>query len=186
MKLKLALIVLLLMSSCCFATGWHDYRLDIGDGYIIFRANALDVGLSKRGGSIIVSPTDYDGVGPIVSYANKEKFVFTRNIGTKDRHLVAGDPFQDLDHTNEFYFIVSKEDDEVIGPLSETDFVNHPNVLSVNAIDWHVPKNPNFWTPLGGNLLFCFSSALISISVISGIVLILIIRKKRKRQLEKN
>ena len=69
--------------------------------------------------------------------------------------MFAGDTFQNSDSTKEFYFIVSKADDSVIGPLSKTDFVNHSNVLSVDSIEWKVPKNPNVRKPLIGNLYFC-------------------------------
>lgn len=159
MKLKAIVPVFLLMCSCCFASGWHDFELDIGDGYTICRTSTMHISLGKTsGGSFVLSPSRYDGVGPIVSYSNTTKFIFTRNIGRQDRNLFAGDTFQNPDSTKEYYFIVSKEDDSVIGPLSEADFVNHPNVLSVGSIEWTVPKNPDFWGPLLGNLYFCVLS----------------------------
>ena len=142
MKLKLIVIVFLLMSSCCFASGWNDFKLDIGDGYYIFVANGTF--LCREGKSNIIHSDIHDAVGGIVSYSNEEEFIFIKNRGK--------------DVTKKFYFIVSKEDDEVVGPLSATEFLDHPNVLSVGTIDWKPLKNPHPWRAREGQLFFCLLS----------------------------
>lgn len=154
MKIIVAMVVILFVSITCFATGWHDYELDIGDGYRIFRYNSIDVCIGKVGGSLILLPRNYADLGPVVGYFTTQKFIFTKNIGRKDRNLFKGDTFQDLDTTREFYFIITKHSDKIIGPLAESDFVGHPHVSGSGPIEWQVPRNPNLVRPLLGDLMF--------------------------------
>ena len=171
-------MIILLMSSCCYATGWNDFILDIGDGYYIFATNGTSLG--REGRSHIIPSDIHDDVGGIVSYSNEEEFIFTKNRG---RNV-----------TKEFYFIVSKKDDGVTGPLSTTEFFDHPNVLSVGAIDWKPLKNPNPRRAKEGQLMFCLLSIpILAIGfwwiwvppAIVVVVWILITRKKRKNKASK-
>ena len=81
----------------------------------------------------------------------------------------------------------SKEHDEVKGPLSRTDRVNHPNVLSGDPVDRKGTKSPNARKPLSETLISYLSSIpmlaikmwWISVPVIVGGTVILIARKKR-------
>ena len=61
MKHIRAIFAFLLFSSSLLATGWNDYSLDIGDGYMVFRANSMDVSIGKVAGEgLILYPDDYE------------------------------------------------------------------------------------------------------------------------------
>ena len=103
-----AIFVLLLSASVCFATGWHDYTLDIGDGYAIWRNNVMDINVANADRQILIGPGENDPIGPVVAYATTRKFIFTRNLGKKTRNLFEGDRFQDVDPEKEFFFVEVK------------------------------------------------------------------------------
>jgi uncharacterized membrane protein len=189
MKRITIILAIVLSASACFASGWNDFTLDIGDGYNVFRANSMDVCIGKANGSLILYPRDHDNVGPVIRYITTPEHILTKNLGKKPRNLFEGDSFQEVDHSKEFFFIISKGTDELHGPFSEDEFAKRPEVLNLGSLDWKIPKNPNFWTPLLGNLMFLafaiFILAIkffwITIPVIIGlIVLIRYMRKKRK------
>jgi uncharacterized membrane protein len=191
MKRIFVILMLLLWSSVCFASGWNDFTLDIGDGYNVFRANSMDVCIGKEDGSLILYPDKYNNVGPVIRYITSPEFIFTKNLGRKPRNLFDGDTFQDIDSSQEFFFIISKGTDEVVGPLSASQFHSRPEVASLASLDWQIPKNPNFWLPLFGSLMFLAIAILILaikylwITVPVIIVFVLLIRSLRKKRKEK-
>ncbi len=130
--------------------------MDIGDGYYVWRPWSGNVGIgSCIAGELcqyVLNQYDYDKVGPIAGYSTTPKFVFTKNIGRKPYKRFQGD--EDVDPTKEFFFIIYKEKNKVIGPLSGTQFYSRPEVSNLSPLDWKTPKNPNFWLPLLGNLMF--------------------------------
>ena len=148
------IVFLLLSVATCQASGWNDFTLNIGGGYSIFRANSMDVSIGKNNGSLILFPRDYDNVGPVVRYAVTPKYIFTKNAGTKPRNLFEGDTFQDIDYSQEYYFILIKGVDKVIGPLSKEKFSSHQEVGNPQKIGWKKPKKPNILRPILGSLLF--------------------------------
>lgn len=155
--LRGSLLIMLCFLLCCessFASGWHDYQLDIGDGYSIFRANSLDVGIGMNDGGLILSPRDYEGVGPIVKYSVTEDLIFARNLGRMDRNLFDGDTYQEIDYGKEYYFIILKDTKQVLGPLNKEAFMGKASALGVTDIDWFSLRNPNLLRPLLGDLIF--------------------------------
>ena len=152
-KYRLFLFAILLWNiTDCVASGWNDYVLDIGDGYTINRCNSLDISLSKDD-SIILSPYDFDQVGPIKEYFIANEFIFTKNLGREPRNLFEGDEFEDIDPSREFFFIVHKNTGKVTGPFSNSEFREQPSVKTVEFVDWKNPKNPNIFMPLLGSII---------------------------------
>lgn len=139
----MALLTFFLFPTCCFATGWTDFELAIGDGYRIVKGNSIDVMVCNENHRVILLPRAYPDVGPIVRYSTTDRLILTRNIGRKPRNLFKGDGFQDPDRKKEFFFIITKESDEVNGPLSRSEFERHPFMASVSPLDWKVPRNPH-------------------------------------------
>ncbi len=146
--------VLLLSASVCAASGWNDYILDIGDNYVVQRSNSLDVCIGKSDRNVILFPRDYDSVGPVVGYITTSTHIMTKNHGRTSRDLFDGDMYQEVDPSREFFFIIVKGTDEVVGPLPESDFTSRPEVVALGSLDWRVPENPYFWRPLLGTSLF--------------------------------
>ena len=154
MKSLIIISALFLSASLCFASGWNDFDLDIGDGYQIVRCNSLDVLLRKTNGPLLINPDEYNKVGPIVRYINTPDYIFTMNYGKKIRNLFEGDTFQDVDSEQSYFFILKKGNDEITGPLSQQEFETRPEVAALMPISWQVPKNPNFWLPFFGMVIF--------------------------------
>jgi hypothetical protein len=150
----IAIVFVLLLAPSCLATGWSDFELDIGDGYRVFRANSMDVGIGTADGRIILNPNDYEGVGPVSRYITTPTLILTKNLGRKARNLFKGDTFEDVDPAKEFYFVIVKGTNDVRGPYSQAEFATLPDVVNLGKLDWRVPRNPSFWLPLLGGLVF--------------------------------
>jgi hypothetical protein len=157
MRHLLTLLTMLFVVPAAGASGWLDYELDIGDGYCVFRANSLDISICREDGGIILHPLDY-GVGPVAEYAMAQNYLFTRNLGAKREGSSTHDDHYAVVPEQSHYFIIVKQGDRVIGPLSETEFRKRPELTEAGDWRWHRPKNPNFWLPLIGTLFFLFWS----------------------------
>ena len=93
----LVILTLILLSANAHASGWNDYSLDIGDGYMVFRANSMEVSIGQTSGSLILYPQDYIGVGPVIAYDIKTEFILTKNAGRAPRNLFENDTFENID-----------------------------------------------------------------------------------------
>jgi hypothetical protein len=153
------LLIFPMLVSNAWATGWNDYRLDIGDGYSIIKANSLDICLAESNGSILLRPLDFEHMGPIVGYYSNDSVILTKNAGRNRRNLFDGDTFEEADYTAEFFFIFEKDGKSLRGPFQKLEFQKNIFQLGINHFDWSAPKNPNFWRPLIGGL-FCLSLAI--------------------------
>ncbi len=142
------------MSDSIHASGWNDYSLDIGDGYMVFRANSRDVSIGRTSGSLILYPQKRAEVGPVVAYAMKDEFILTKNAGSVPKNLLEGDTFEKADYEKELYFLIPKATDEPLGPYTKTAFFDILGERGIQNVEWVKPKNPNFWAPLFGNLMF--------------------------------
>jgi hypothetical protein len=153
-NIQLAFVALIVAAgtSSCFASGWNDFVLDIGDGYVIFKNNSYDVGVGTSKANvctgIILSPTDYNGVGPVVAYITTDKLILTKNIGAE------GDYGAYLDTSKNFYFIISKTNNNVTGPLSKTEFDRNPSITALGQLNWKRPLNPHWLWSLGISIIF--------------------------------
>lgn len=154
MKRITTILSILLSASVCLASGWNDFTLDIGDGYNVFCANSIDVCIGRADGRLILYPRDHDKVGPVVNYISTPDYILTKNLGRTPRNLFEGDTFQEVDPSHVHFFVIVKANDEARGPFSADEFSQQPEVASLGQLDWQIPKNPNFWTPLLGNLMF--------------------------------
>jgi len=157
LRTAFVLFFYLLCASNLFATGWLDYKLDIGDGYSILRANSFDVMLLKNGESII-SNHEYDSIGPITHYFKDSNHIFLKTAGWRFRNLFKGDQFKKIDSSKEYFFVVEITDGEISGPLTRAEFLDNDVVVRAGNIDWARPRNPSFWHPVLGFLLFVLLS----------------------------
>lgn len=185
----LTVIPILIFHSTSFASGWNDYKLDIGDGFSIVRANSLEVVLVSSDNTITLYPGDYEGVGPIVAYSMKKDYIFTKNAGRYKRNLFEGDTFEDIDYDKKFFFIVDKKNENIDGPLTEKQFSFMVQKLGDFKVKWKKPRNPNFLVSLIGTLIFLFMSFFILVwksyyvflPILGlGIIVIAVLFKKRR------
>ena len=152
-------LIILLTATNAHATGWLDYKLDIGDGYTIWRNNSIDINVANSEDRILIGFNDNNNpVGPVVAYAATDQFIFTRNLGKKQRNLFEGDTFQNVDPEQEYFFILTKKTDSVVGPLTNEKFNSRAEIKASSPIIWEIPQNPNFWLPLFGTLMFLLVS----------------------------
>ena len=84
-----------------------------------------------------------------------DRFVFAKTLGKRLRDEL--ETVGEINYTKTYYFIVLKENDKVIGPLSETQFLDHPFVAGAKPVDWKVPSNPDVLLPLLFSLLIVAS-----------------------------
>ena len=183
---RISITFVVLMSACsCLASGWNDFTLDIGDGYEVFRANSMDVGIGKAG-HLILYPRDDNSVGPVVRYITTPEYILTKNLGKTPRNLFGGDTAQEIDPSQQFFFVIAKGTDELHGPFSEDEFAKRPEVITLGQLDWQVPKNPNFCRPFLGGLWFLAFSILflaikffwITVPVVIGLIVLIIYNRK--------
>lgn len=153
-RIQEAILALIFLSGTLYASGWNDYSLEIGDGYTVFRANSLDVCIGRTGGSLILYPKDYDKVGPVVAYEMKNNYILTKNAGRVPRNLFEDDTFENVDYEMEWYFVIPKATDEPLGPFTKDVFLATLGEKGIQNSGWTKPKNPNFWTPIFGSLIF--------------------------------
>ena len=186
---RISITFAVLISACsCLASGWNDFRLDIGDGYTVYRANSMDVGIGKAG-SLILYPRDDDNVGPVVGYITTPEYILTKNLGKTPRNLFESDTAE-VDASQEFFFVIAKGTDELHGPFSEDEFAKRPEVINLGQLDWQIPKNPNFWRPLLGSLWFlafaipflAIKFFWITVPVVIGLIVLIIYTRKRRRE----
>lgn len=183
----LLLIALLFTPIRASATGWNDYELQIDPEFWLARNSASEIVLCNSARAIVYHQVDYPGVGRMAEYAVTDSYIFTRHIGSKPRNRFPGDTFEDDDPSREYFFIVRKDGEvvggpmdrqeeiidrvlhitfrkstpHVLGPLNRHEFDAEPAFGKSAPIHWQTPKNPNFWTPLLGTLMFLAMSALI-------------------------
>jgi hypothetical protein len=148
-SLLTASVLVLLAPNSIWATGWLDYKLDIGGGFAIYRTNAFEVSLGGSDGSLLICPSDFPGqVGPLREYAITESVVATRHSGVRPH--AANPSLPTADDSIEWFFLVKRASSTAIGPMTRADFERlHPSRLA-----WRQPSNPNFWRPLLGTLYF--------------------------------
>ncbi|MBN2578120.1 MAG: hypothetical protein JXB10_03935 [Pirellulales bacterium] len=170
-----------------YGSGWSDYQLDIGDGFSIVRCNGLDVCLCDKNHGMIYCPSQFVGTGPINGYALTENAVYLRTYGRKSRNLFAGDKFENVDPSREFFFIYDRKTEQLSPPLTAADFNTEVEPLSSSLISWIQPRNPNPDLPLRGAARFLgvialyFLAPLTILIALSGVLLYAVRKRGRKR-----
>ena len=190
----LAILALVFYTGSAHAAGWNDYSLDIGDGYMVFRANSMDVCIGQTDGILILYPQDFAEVGPVVAYDMRSDFILTKNAGRVPRNLFADDTFENVDYGKEWYFLIPKATNKPLGPYTESAFLEILEEKGIQNIEWVNPRNPNFWTSLLGSLMFiaiaipilALKFFYISIPLIALMVwgVIRLIKKRKQKSLE--
>src|SRR4051812_17549311 len=105
--LRILLVVLLLDLGASYASGWHDYSVEIAPGFSVYRMNNFEVCLGQTGGSLLTCPSSYPGqVGPLVEYAVTKDFILAHHAGVRpderNPSMPSGDP------NKAFYFAVRR------------------------------------------------------------------------------
>jgi len=77
------LILLILLPITSFATGWNDYKQDIGDGFKITRFNSIQIMLydKKDWGSVIPARDHGGNIGPITHYFSGVDNLYIKTTG---------------------------------------------------------------------------------------------------------
>ena len=176
MNLSRAPLFLLALTSLphfACASGWNDYELAIAPGYKIVRCNSLDVCLEHDDGPLIYVPGNYANTGPVVGYSVTDTHVLLRTLGRTPRKLFDGDTFENVDPSQEYYFVFCKSTDQLEGPFSLVEFRSHAVVKEVGEPEWTKPTNPNMVLPVAGGLMFlAFAAAVFGIPIVFAVLII--------------
>jgi hypothetical protein len=133
-------ITAIIFSGSLFAYGLSDYTIRIDGDYEITHFNNIQIELWRGDSRPIISTSDYADVGPIVQYAVTKTHIFTRHAGRRPAQRFPGDTFEEVDDFREFFFIVTKSNDSVIGPLSDAQFHAAPPVTRAGEVRWRDPN----------------------------------------------
>lgn len=135
--------LLLVMSSPAHAGGWHDYILDIGDGFLIHKTEATGTCLATCGGRVIVSPGEL-GTGPLTGYSISDNFILIRH--------------EALQSEKELFFIYDKEPGRLHGPFDREAFALALTSAGISMPEWIRPRNPDPLAPLVATVMFILIS----------------------------
>lgn len=133
----------LLVSAPADATGWTDFELRIDSDFTIVRANTLDVVLCRADGRVVLDPADYPGIGPIIAYAVTQDHIVTHHHGRALRQQFPNDGFEAVDRLRDYFFITTKRDARVIGPLDAKGLLQQPAILAAGELAWSPVRNPS-------------------------------------------
>ncbi len=184
-QFAVAIACVLLLSDKVNASGWNDYELKIDPEYRIVRCNTLEVCLGRtNGGSLIYSPSQFAGTGPIVQYNVTPTHVFLHTLGRSPRNLFAGDTFENVDSTAEYFFILDKATDNLMGPMTAQEFSFHSLVKESDGMTWKVPANPHPEHARDGQVMFMGMTLLIfglPVMLVSFPILVILFLRYRGR-----
>ncbi|MEM7456338.1 MAG: hypothetical protein AAF456_18475 [Planctomycetota bacterium] len=155
------LLPMLLFSQTALASGWNDYSLNIAPGYEIARCNTFDIGLVDASSAFIYFPERGGKSGPISGYIVSPSHIFLRTTGQRPRNKFAGDTYVYADSSIEYFFVVDRSDNSLVGPLTAAEFSADPYGSTLGNPDWIVPKNPGPERAYAGQLMFLAISAVI-------------------------
>ena len=94
----------------------------IAGSYEFVRCNSVETVITAAGGSIIFSPLDYDGIGPIRAYADDSGYLILRTVGRENRPEALEGPIEN----QTWYFTIDRSTDIVEGPFSPEIFAADP------------------------------------------------------------
>ncbi|GAB5405733.1 MAG: hypothetical protein Aurels2KO_39640 [Aureliella sp.] len=157
----LPLFPMLLVSQAVLASGWSDYNLPIAPGYEIARCNSFDIGLVDANRSFIYLPEPGGRSGPIIGYIVSPTHIFLRTTGQTPRNRFAGDTYVYADSSVEYFFVVDRSDNSLVGPLTAAEFSADPNGAALGDPNWIAPKNPHPERAYAGQLMFLAITAVI-------------------------
>lgn len=180
--------LVLAAAPCCFASGWNDFELDLGDGYKIVRCNPTSSSVCDSKGMVLCPRASDEGVGPVVAYIVTPKHILAKAWGRPlDVHF-EGDNHDRPVSSHEFFYLITKGSDEVIGPLGEQDFAKRPEVVGLMPLNWKTPENPHpqpappsLWVFYAIALAVGYGWLIIPVSL-GAIILIAYVRRARRRK----
>jgi hypothetical protein len=185
MNPRLVLLALVIAGPAT-AAGWHDYALPIAPGFTIYRSNSFEVCLGEADGVILICPKENGLFGPIAAYAVTDAAILTKHFGVtrneRNPSIPEGDP------TKEFFFLTSRKDKQITGPLTADEW-RQRRLASLAAVTWVEPRNPDFWFPLFGDMMFLgylviivlYSWWPVALAVLAAVLLLLYRRKRSGR-----
>jgi hypothetical protein len=183
-----ATCLVLLSASRCFASGWNDFELDLGDGYKLVRCNTTDIRIWDPNGLLLCPRASDGGVGPVVGYIVTPKHILAKTWGRTRRNLFEGDTYEQPDSAHEFFYVIPKGSGAVIGPLAEQDFAKRPEVIGLKSLDWKIPENPHpqpaplsFWIMASVAVAVRYGWPIIPV-ILGAIILIAHVRRARRRK----
>ena len=150
------IIVVLALPTCCWATGWTDYRIDLGDGYELFRASATQTFIARNDSVVFPKGSQDVDSGVIVRYATAGPYIFIENVGTRLVEPLDGNPFLEIDRSRQFFFIIVKGSNESSGPFTQADFDRHPLATKFAPLAWKDRRNPHPWVAVVGLMIVLF------------------------------
>lgn len=163
MKLfSLIILLILLVTTRAQAFGASDYELGIGGGYFVYCHNGFDIGI-RNTRSLVLSPLDYESVGPLVAFQMRENYVLTKNVGSSLRLRFEGDTYKNVDRSREWFFIIDKETDEPLGPFTMVQFEGKLLDLGVSQGEWVIAKDPD----IGGSTIAAVLICIVILSVVT-------------------
>ena len=129
----LAVLLFTFFAQECVAQG--DYSFFIGAGYRFVRCNAVDTVIEDSTGSVVFSPMNYSGIGPITYYSFNDGMLVLKNAGREIRN---SNVYEKPDFSQTFYFTISGG--EVSGPFSKVAAVEKLNIDSLDNLEWRRPR----------------------------------------------
>lgn len=132
-------ILFVLLPMKCLAAPWGDYKVAIGDGYHI-SVYTEGTSCDKDNRAVLQFRSDERASRSIARYAATRRHIFVAASRLSGENAAA----------SRTLFVICKDDDSVIGPLSESEFEQHPIVRASGSLNWRVPQNPH---PYRGILL---------------------------------
>jgi hypothetical protein len=121
----------------------------------------VETTISRKAGGVVFSPLDYPGIGPVRFFAENQKYLFLRTVGRKRHSDRPEVNFESADPTREFFFILDQSDEQVLGPLSASEFETRITQL-VSDLNWKRPRP--FWPVLVLGLVAVTFVVFISVS----------------------
>jgi hypothetical protein len=133
-----------------------DHGIRLGNAYWLLRLNAVETEILDSRGTVVFSPTTYQGIGPVTHYSNKEGKLILRTAGRKK---LKTSKFEGPDFKKTFYFVIPSNKPE---PLSETELHEQLGLSQIVQLKW---RRTNDVSPLVigvgivGTLVFVCGSA---------------------------
>ena len=118
------------------ATAQGDYSFHIAGSYEFVRCNSVETVITAAGGSIIFSPLDYEGIGPIRAYADDSGYLILRTVGRENRPVAFERPIEN----QTWYFTIDRSTDIAEGPFSPEIFAADARFSSNLA--WSSSRHP--------------------------------------------
>jgi hypothetical protein len=180
--------VVLLSASLCLGSGLNDFELDLGDGYKLVRCNPASSSICDSNGTVLCPGADDRDVGPVVGYIVTQEHIIAKAWGRPLQVHFEGDKHDRPVSSHEFFYIIAKGPNQVVGPLTGQDFAKRPEVVELKPLDWKTPEDPRP-QPAPPALWVVFAAVLaarywwVSVPAILGAVILIVhVRKARGRK----